>query len=108
MTASADNILGLIEFIKRILVFLLVNFDDALGDKLVVVDVLIFGGVFFGGEVVLDGEVVLVLHEVAEGSVEVEEFIEVGAEGVFFGHFVEVVNSLVYFSFHEENHALGE
>ena len=50
----------------------------------------------------------LVLHEVTESSVEVEQFIEIGSKGMFLGHFIEIVNTLIYFSFHEEYHTLCE
>ena len=50
----------------------------------------------------------LILHEVAKSSVEVEQFIEVGSKSVFLGHFIEIINTLIYFSFHEEYYTFCE
>jgi hypothetical protein len=107
--AGGECGLGLVELIESLCELMFVDFDDALCDELVVLYVLVFGGVFLSHDVVLDGECVLVLHEVAVGSVEVVELVEVGSDGVVqLLHFIQVIHSFVYFAFHHENHALCE
>jgi hypothetical protein len=52
---------------------------------------------------------VLVLHEVAEGAVEIEQLLEVAAEGlVFFVEFVEFLNAFVDLALHQEDNSLRE
>lgn len=82
---------------------------DSLGDELVVSDVFVLGDEFLCDLVILYSQLVPILHEMPEGSIKIEKFVEVRSYGrIFFCQFIEIFNAFVYFPFHHEDNSFGE
>ena len=82
---------------------------DSLGDELVVSDVFVLGDEFLCDLVILYSQLVPILHEMPEGPIKIEKFVEVRSYGrIFFCQFIEIFNAFVYFPFHHEDNSFGE
>ena len=104
----ADDSLSVIKFLKSLLEVFVVDKDDAFSDELIVDDVFVFGSELLSGEIVLDGFLVLAEHEVSEGSIEVEELVEILSQLVVLLEFVEVVHSFFDLPFHQKNNSFSK